>query len=228
MAIVVPQTDDGDVCHELRTEFGVKLPDWKQNAGRVFRGALIVAGMLWLGGCAGGAPELLSKDAEWFSERSSIFGTKRSLSMEAQAVRSNRPVSPEDLVSADGTCLGMSVPAAPDPAKPENSNAQAKPGDVPGDAQPGLSGIAPAPQAGGIALDMTECEVARQEGIASNTVIGAAPGGEREVTLTYLTGARPGIYRFTGGRLTSIERAPEAPKPAKPVRKVKKKPAKNG
>ena len=30
-------------------------------------------------------------------------------------------------------------------------------------------------------------------------------------TLTYIRGARPGIYRFTAGRLTSIERAPEPP-----------------
>lgn len=190
---------------------------------------MVGAGLLALGGCGGmGTPEFLSKDAEWFSNRNNIFGLQKSLTMDSQAVRSNRPVSPEDLVSADGTCLGMSVPSTPDPAKPENSNAQARPGDVSGDAQPGLSGVAPAPQAGGIALDMTECEVARQEGIANNIVIGATPGGEREVTLTYLAGARPGIYRFTGGRLTSIERAPEPPKPAKPARKVKKKPAKNG
>ncbi len=227
--MVVPQTGGGDVYLDLRTEPWVDQSDWKQRAGRVLRGAIIVAGIVSLGGCAGmGTPEFLSKDAEWFSDRASIFNSKRTISLDAQAVRSNRPVSPEDLVSADGTCLGMNVPPSPDPAKPENSNAQARPGDVPGDPQPGLSGVAPAPQAGGIALDMTECEVARQEGIASQTVIGAAPSGEREVTLTYLSGARPGIYRFTGGRLTSIERAPEAPKPAKPVRKVKKKPAKNG
>jgi hypothetical protein len=44
--------------------------------------------------------------------------------------------------------------------------------------------------------------------------------------VTYLQGQRAGIYTFTAGRLSSIERAPQAeaaPKPAKS--KTKKKPA---
>ena len=35
--------------------------------------------------------------------------------------------------------------------------------------------------------------------------------GERATVITYIHGPRPGIYRFSAGRLTSIERAPEAP-----------------
>lgn len=177
--------------------------------------ALALAGTL--SGC-GGTSEYFSRDAEWLSGRNSLFKPK-SLTIDNQALTSTRPVSPEDLVSADGTCLGMTPPASP-----VDSNAQAQPADLQPGAQPGGPGLgAGAPQSVGVALGMSECEVARSEGIASNVVIGAAASGDREVTLTYLTGVRPGIYRFTGGRLTSIERAPEPPKPEKPARKPRKK-----
>jgi hypothetical protein len=43
--------------------------------------------------------------------------------------------------------------------------------------------------------------------------------GERMVTLTYLQGIHPGIYRFEGGRLKSIERTANAP-PPKPSKKA--------
>src|SRR5207253_3057273 len=50
--------------------------------------------------------------------------------------------------------------------------------------------------------------------------------GERVVTLTYLRGAWPGVYRFAGGRLVSIERAPAPPPaPAKAQKAPVKKPA---
>jgi len=45
--------------------------------------------------------------------------------------------------------------------------------------------------------------------------------------LTYLTGERPGIYRFEAGRLDSLERVdepPAAPKAVKPKKAVKKQP----
>ncbi|MEA2887384.1 MAG: hypothetical protein QOD11_1744, partial [Bradyrhizobium sp.] len=50
--------------------------------------------------------------------------------------------------------------------------------------------------------------------------------GNRLAVLTYSRGPRAGIYTFTSGRLTSVERGPEPveqPKTAKP--KAKKKPA---
>ena len=43
--------------------------------------------------------------------------------------------------------------------------------------------------------------------------------------MTWLRGARAGVYTFTAGRLTSIERAPDpgpAPKMAKPAKGKKK------
>ena len=70
---------------------------------------------------------------------------------------------------------------------------------------------------GGIALQMTECDVIRRAGTPERTQVGASAGGEREVVLTYTAGSRPGIYRFARGRLYTIERVeePEAPPRAK-------------
>jgi hypothetical protein len=70
----------------------------------------------------------------------------------------------------------------------------------------------------GIALQMTECEVVQRAGNPEGIEFGNE-GGERSVVLTYTAGARPGIYRFGGGRLYSIERAPEPAGAAKPQKK---------
>ena len=79
---------------------------------------------------------------------------------------------------------------------------------------------------GGIALQMTECEVVGRAGAPENIELGTTDRGERSVTLTYTNGPRPGIYRFAGGRLYAIERGqeppPEPPKAKKPpVKKPK-------
>jgi hypothetical protein len=76
---------------------------------------------------------------------------------------------------------------------------------------------------GGIALEMTECEVVSRAGAPENIELGTTDRGERSVTLTYTGGPRPGIYRFAGGRLYAIDRAQEPP-PEPP--KAKKPPAK--
>jgi hypothetical protein len=76
---------------------------------------------------------------------------------------------------------------------------------------------------GGIALQMTECEVVARAGAPENIELGSTGQGERAVTLTYSNGPRPGIYRFAGGRLYAIERSQEPP-PDPP--KAKKPPAK--
>jgi hypothetical protein len=55
--------------------------------------------------------------------------------------------------------------------------------------------------------------------------LGTNERNERTLTLTYINGERPGIYFFTSGRLTAMERAPEPPpKPKPPVRRAKPKP----
>src|ERR1700686_1342776 len=76
---------------------------------------------------------------------------------------------------------------------------------------------------GGIALQMTECEVVRRAGTPENVELGTTDRGERSATLTYTGGPRPGIYRFAAGRLYAIERSQE-PQPEPP--KAKKPPAK--
>jgi hypothetical protein len=88
------------------------------------------------------------------------------------------------------------------------------------------SGAGPgaAPARGGIALQMTECEVVGRAGAPENIELGTTDQGERAVTLTYTGGPRPGIYRFAGGRLYAIERGQEPPPPEPP--KAKKPPAK--
>lgn len=85
------------------------------------------------------------------------------------------------------------------------------------------------PAQGGIALEMTECEVVRRAGAPENVEVSTNERGERAVTLTYNSGPRPGIYHFAGGRLYDIDRVeqpppPEPPKPKKPAAK-KPKPA---
>ena len=79
-----------------------------------------------------------------------------------------------------------------------------------------------------MALGHTECDVVRGIGPPVSVNLSSNPRGERVAVVTYLQGPRAGIYTFTGGRLSSVERAPEVeqPKPAKKPKKVaRKKPA---
>jgi hypothetical protein len=75
-----------------------------------------------------------------------------------------------------------------------------------------------------VALGHTECDVVRGIGVPGSVNLSNNGRGDRVAVINYAQGQRAGIYTFTAGRLTSIERAPGAevqPKPAKP----KKKPA---
>ncbi|MFO1108811.1 MAG: hypothetical protein U1E61_06495 [Bradyrhizobium sp.] len=158
-------------------------------------------------GCAGSMDqfqsEFMSKDAQWFQRSGRIF--IRNISIDAPPLTPEKPVGAEDLVSADGACPGMATPA--------NALADNAAG-------------APAPAGGTVALLHTECDVVRGIGAPDSVNISTAPGGGRMAVVTYLRGSRAGIYTFTGGRLSSVEAAPEQPgqpKAAKP--KAKKKPA---
>jgi hypothetical protein len=125
-----------------------------------------------------------------------------------------RAVTPEDLITADGRCAG-----SPEPVASVASDST----DGTNPAGPEATGM-PAPQAptvsGGIALAMTECQVAQRAGSPEQVDIGA-DGQDRSVTLTYRRGPWPGIYRFRAGRLVSIDRVEVPPEP-----KAKKQPAK--
>jgi hypothetical protein len=103
-----------------------------------------------------------------------------------------RAITAADLVNEDGQCAMATPDAQPAPAAGSDPTPQ------------------PALQPGGIALQMTECDVVRRVGAPEQLQIGVEQG-ERSVVITYIRGPRPGIYRFAAGRLTSIERVPEAP-----------------
>jgi hypothetical protein len=153
--------------------------------------------------------DLLSKDAEWFSRPGRLF--IRSISIDTPPLTPNKPVSAEDLVSAEGFCPGMTPPGSPADAN----------------AQTGGPAGAPAPSSTGtVALGHTECDVVRGIGPPASVNLSNNPRGDRVAVINYSQGQRAGIYTFTAGRLSSIERGPEpvaAPKAVKS--KPKKKPA---
>ena len=160
-----------------------------------------------MAGCSG-APDLLSKDAEWFSRPSRLF--IRSISIETAPLTPDKPVTAEDLVSADGACPGMAPAGAP-----ADANALTDPG----------APVVPSTR-GTVALGHTECDVVRGIGAPANVNLSNNARGDRVAVVTYTQGQRAGIYTFTAGRLSSIERGaePVTPKTAtKP--KPKKKPA---
>ena len=139
-------------------------------------------------------PETLMRKPDW----ATFSGGKTDFTL--------RPVTPADLVNADGQCA-----AAPEQATgfADSSTASAAP-----------------PSAGGISLQMTECDVVRRAGPVEKIDVSADERGERAVVLTYVRGPSAGIYRFVSGRLVSIERAPgPPPAPAKAQKAAPKKPA---
>ena len=156
------------------------------------------------------ATDLLSKDAEWFSRSGKLF--IKNVSIDAPPLTPDKPVTAEDLVSAEGACPGMAAANVP-----TNANALSD----------GTPAPAPAPAATGtVALGHTECDVVRGIGAPDSVNISRNQRGDRVAVVSFSQGARAGIYTFTSGRLTSIERGAEpvaaAPKVAKPK---KKKPA---
>lgn len=156
----------------------------------------------------------------------------------------SRFVSASDLVGPDGRCAfdaapvpapgpaapdGVAAAPAQDPINPRSNQAlyfTAGPQTGPGGTAPGA--MPPEVRSGprGIALAMTECQVVSVAGYTDRVEISTNERGERVVTLTYLSGDRPGIYRFRSGRLVNMERVAEAPQPKKPQRAAKQAKAK--
>lgn len=131
-----------------------------------------------------------------------------------------RVVRADDLIDASGHCAGEA--AAPQAL---NFTAGAQAGPATPNAPPPDANAATTPPRTGVGLGMTECDVVRAIGHTDRIEISTDPGGRRNVTLTYLQGARPGIYRFVAGQLVSLERVDEAPAAAKPAKpKAKKQP----
>lgn len=157
-----------------------------------------------LAGCGGsGSLDQMTselKDQQWFQRSGRLF--IRNVSIDAAPLTPDRPVTPEDLVSADGACPGM-APSA---------NALAD----------NAAGAPPA-TGGTVALLHTECDVVRGIGAPDSVNISGGPGGGRVAVVTWLRGPRAGIYTFTGGRLSSVEAAPDQPaqpRAAKPRKKT--------
>jgi hypothetical protein len=164
-----------------------------------------------MAGCSGTAAmlqtDLFSTDAGWFTRSGRLF--IRSVSIETPPLTPDKPVTAEDLVSAEGSCPGMTPPGGP-----ADANALTD----------GAAG-APAPSTTGtVALGHTECDVVRGIGSPGSVNLSNNGRGDRVAVISYMQGQRAGIYTFTAGRLTSIERAPGAVVQPKPV-KSKKKPA---
>ena len=163
-----------------------------------------------LAGCSS-ASDLLSRDAEWFSRPGRVF--IRNISIEAPPLTPDKPVTNDDLVSADGMCPGMGPP----------------PGAADANALADGAAAAPPPQptrGGSVALGHTECDVVRGIGAPDSVNLSSGPGGQRVAVVTWSRGERAGIYTFTGGRLSSVERGPD-PVPEPKVAKSKKKPKKH-
>jgi hypothetical protein len=157
-------------------------------------------------GCGSGpdlfSSDLISRDADWFSRSGRLF--IRNVSIETPPLTPDKPVAAEDMVSAEGFCPGM--------APPGGATAMAE-----------GAAAAPAPSTSGtVALGHTECDVVRGIGAPDSVNLSNNVRGERVAVINYSQGQRAGIYTFTAGRLSSIERGPQPvvqPKTAKPKAK---------
>lgn len=144
--------------------------------------------------------DLFSKDADWFARPGRTF--IKNVSIETPPLSPDKPVDPQDFISAEGGCPGM---------PPRDASALAD----------GAAAVAPA--TGVVALGHTECDVARGAGAPDSVNISSNERGDRVAVLTYLRGSRAGIYTFTAGRLTMVEGTPAPPPQPKPVRAGRKK-----
>ena len=108
--------------------------------------------------------------------------------------------TPADFVNADGSCAGSQTQTAD------------------GEPTPAV------PTGGAIGLQMTECAVVLALGVPEKIDLGSNARGERTAKLLYSRGERPGLYSFTSGLLTEIERVAEPEPPPKPQKKPPPKP----
>jgi len=148
-------------------------------------------------------------------------------------------VTAADLVGPDGRCAFDAAPAptysataadavtqspASDPINPRSNQAlYFTAGPETGRTASTGPALPPEVRGGprGVALQMTECQVVQLAGYTDRVEISANERGQRTVTLTYMSGDRPGIYRFVGGRLASMERVAEPPQQKKQQRPTK-------
>ena len=170
--------------------------------------ALVLAG---LAGCSGEMPSMPKFDLG-ITRPDTNFFVKDDKPVQ-------RPATGEELIGADGRCAGDAV------GRPSALNFQAGPAAPGSPPPPGpAEGAASGPVRTGVGLGMSECDVVRALGVTDRIEMSSNERGERSLVLTYPKGSRPGVYRFVAGRLTSIERLPDAA-PAKPDRGTRKRQA---
>ena len=171
------------------------------------RAAVLCAALTLLGNCA--APDTTQGTGKLSDTFATPEWAKFSNSKPSAQLRA---ITPDDLVSSDGRCAAtpdvVTARATPEGGQESTSDALAG------------QGALPAVQ-GGIALAMTECQVVQRTGFPDRVDIGAE-GTTRITTVTATHGASPGLYRFRGGRLVSIERV-DVPASAKPAKSTKAK-----
>jgi hypothetical protein len=162
--------------------------------------------------------------ASWFSKPVELFGNKGggySYSNLDETAKKERPITANDLIDANGGCpLAPSVAAAPPPPPAPTAAANT-------DGSAALSSDLSSLISGGVAINMSECDVVGRLGRPTGINFGKNPNGFRSAVLTYNAGPRPGVYRFEGGRLVEMDRIEAPPAPPGPAKKIaKKKPVK--
>lgn len=160
---------------------------------------------------AGSALALTSCDdpAGWFAKP---FNPTTPLSYLSLApVRIDRPLTPADLIDADGACPSEVTSALPGTEGGAGTPTQSSRSSVFDDS---------------VTVGMSECDVVARLGQAADVSYGTTPNGTRSVVLTYRAGRRPGVYRFEAGRLSEMDRI--AGLPAGLKKGSKKKPPKLG
>jgi len=184
-----------------------------------FRPAIAVASLILTAMSLAGCGSFSMSEMTLFPDKGSLFKSQdwatTGTAKNAPQFTSSLPTSPDDMVDGAGRCAAQVVVAPSDPAVGSLA------GDLAGAAAPAPVEQPLAP--GGIALGMTECQVVSHAGQAGQVDIGANERGDRKVVLTYLSGPWPGMYTFTAGRLTVVDRVAQ-PEPPKPARKKPRNP----
>jgi hypothetical protein len=156
----------------------------------------------------------------WFVKPFDVSGRSAGYSFSelSETKKDQHPITPNDLVNANGSCPAPVAAAAPAPAPaPDAAGGPTSPAAMPGGDASSLV------VDGGVGLGMSECDVVSRAGQPSSVQIGSTPGGDRTAVLTFDSGPRAGIYRFLRGALIEMD-AVAAPAP--PPQVAKKKPAK--
>jgi hypothetical protein len=169
-----------------------------------------------------------NSDTGWFSKPADFFGSKGGYTYSNldDTAKQGWTITANDLVNANGACpAGPSAAAAPPqppPPPPQPRTAAANP-----DGGAALSSDLNTLIGGGVAINMSECDVVGRLGAPTAVNLSKNPNGSRSAVLTYNSGPRPGVYRFEGGRLVEMDRIEAPPAPPEPAKKVaKKKPVK--